>query len=204
MVNLFRRLTVKTRGFFPSKSPVALIILLLTYNGLINSQESKRRINLLIRNIDLEYPSPGIPFYHFKAEMELPESSIIEVEASVNGKVLRATDLHRTDEILDLNRPPLTHRPPSGYGLAQDATLYRNFTVIGWIKWQPGLTYDIKFTFRIKRTVAGSKDDVFLSETRTVKAPEKAQVFDQKWKRRKGQSIYGGNAKIDFYKQISC
>lgn len=44
---------------------------------------------LKIEKIELGYPCPGIPFYHFKAELELPRSSIIEIEATVNGKVLR-------------------------------------------------------------------------------------------------------------------
>lgn len=100
----------------------------------------------------------------------------------LTAKCFVATDLYRADDINDLSRPPLTHRPPSGYGLSQDATLYKNPHVIGWVKWQPGTSYEIKLTVRMKNTAHGSKDGVFLSATRTVKAPEEARVFDHAWK----------------------
>ena len=148
-------------------------------NGAIGEVGAKE---LKIEKIALGYPIPGIPFYHFKAELELPRSSIIQVEATVNGKVLRATDLHRMDDLNDLNRPPLTHRPPSGYGLSEDATLYKSPHVIGWVKWQPGMSYDIKLTVRMKNTAQPSEDDVFLSATRTITAPEEVPVFDVAWK----------------------
>ncbi|MBA7526378.1 hypothetical protein ES705_18540 [subsurface metagenome] len=155
---------------------IGMVILTIGAAGPISAKELK------IGKIELEYPCPGIPFYHFKAELELPRFSIIEIETTVNGKVLRATDLYRADDMNDLSRPPLTHRPPSGYGLSQDATLYKNPHVVGWVKWQPGMSYEIKLTVRMKNTAHGSKDDVFLSTTRTVKAPEEARVFDQAWK----------------------
>jgi hypothetical protein len=37
---------------------------------------------------------PAIPFYHFKADLELPEASMIEVEAVVDGKTLRFVNLY--------------------------------------------------------------------------------------------------------------
>ena len=49
-------------------------------------QKSKETKELNIKNIELGYPAPGIPFYHFKADLELPQPSIIEVEAAVDGK----------------------------------------------------------------------------------------------------------------------
>ena len=151
----------------------------ISSKGAIESVDARE---LEIEKIELGYPSPGIPFYHFIAELELPRSSIIEIEATVNGKVLRATDLHRADDINDLSKPPLTHRPPSGYGLSQDATLYKNPHVIGWVMWQPGKSYEIKLTVRMKNTAHASEDDVFLSATKTVQAPEEVTVFDEAWK----------------------
>ncbi len=118
--------------------------------------------DLDISKIELGYPCPGIPFYHFRADLELPRSSIIEVNASVNGYLLRSTDLYRAEDITDLNRPLMTHRPPSGYGLSQDATLYKNPSVIGWVKWQPGQDYKIEITVRLKQTAHGSEDDIYL------------------------------------------
>ena len=146
----------------------------------IGKSSSAEKLN--VKHIELGYPSPGIPFYHFKAELELPRSSIISVEATVNDKILRSTDLYRASDIEDFSKPPLSHRPPSGYSLSQDATLYKNPLIIGWVKWQPGKDYKIKLSVRLKKTVHGSKDDVHLSQTRTVKAPEKAKVFDPAWK----------------------
>lgn len=164
---------------------IYMFLFILASSIPISSKGAIKSVNareLEIEKIELGYPSPGIPFYHFIAELELPRSSIIEIEATVNGKVLRATDLHRADDINDLSKPPLTHRPPSGYGLSQDGTLYKNPHVIGWVMWQPGMSYEIKLRVRIKNTAHASEDDVFLSATRTVQAPEEVTVFDQAWK----------------------
>jgi len=147
----------------------------------VAAQRSRGGQNLNIREIELGYPSPGIPYYHFKAELELPESSIIEVEAAVNGKVLRATELRREDEVEDLNRPPLTERPPSGYSMSQDGTYYKNPHVIGWVKWEPGETYTIRLSVRMKKSVHASPEDVILSAEKEVVAPSGVEVFDPAW-----------------------
>ena len=167
---------MKRQGLFYGKVLFIVLILLLVTSGFLGAKELK------IVNIELGYPCPGIPFYHFKAELELPHSSIIEVNVSVNGNMLRATDLYRADDITDLSRPLLTHRPPSGYGLSQDATLYKNPTVVGWVRWQPDQSYSINITVRMKKTAHGSEDDYFLTATKILKAPVDASVFDPAWK----------------------
>lgn len=145
-----------------------------------DAKEVSKELN--IKHIELGLPVPAIPFYHFIADLELPAPSIIEVHAEVNGKELRATDLHRVKDDTEMNYPPLTHRPPSGYGLSQDGTLYQNLHVTGWVKWNPGETYSIKITVRIKKDIKGTDKDEWLSKTVNVKAPENQQVFDVAWK----------------------
>jgi len=140
---------------------------------------------LTIRKIALDYPCPAIPFYHFIAEAELPYPSIIEVETAVNGKWLRFTDLHKANEITDMSKPALSHRPPSGYGLALDGTLYKNPHIVGWLKWEPGKEYTITIKIRVKKKIHKSKDDLFLAATRKLKAPSGVAVFDQAWKKYK-------------------
>jgi hypothetical protein len=81
-----------------------------------------------------------------------------------------------------MDRPPISHRPPSGYGLSQDATLYENLHVVGWVKWEPGKEYTIKISVRIKKNVKASDDDVWLTKTEKVKAPGNIAVFDPAWK----------------------
>lgn len=137
---------------------------------------------LKISKIELGYPCPAIPFYHFMAEIELPQASIIEVEAAVNNKVLRFIDLHRSDELTDMNRPAISHRPPSGYGLSQDGTLYHHPHLVGWMQWEPGSDYEIRITVRMKKEIHASKEDVILSVTKNLKAPEGTKVFDKAWK----------------------
>jgi hypothetical protein len=159
---------------------LTIFCFLFTYQSL-SAQRSKSGQELIIRAIELDYPSPGIPFYHFKAELELPESSIIEVEAAVDGKVLRATEIRREDEVEDLSKPPLSERPPSGYSMSQDGTYYKNPHVIGWVKWQPGQTYSIRLSVRVKKSVHTSKEDVVLSAEKKVTAPMGVKVFDQAW-----------------------
>jgi len=144
--------------------------------------QRKLKEELRIENIELAYPCPAIPFYHFKAELLLPQSSIIEVEAEVNGKVLRYLNLHKAGEEEDPSRPAMKHRPPSGAGLSQDNTFYKDMNVIGWLKWQPGQNYQIQITVRMKESVQASPKDQIISAVRTLKAPEKVQVFDPAWK----------------------
>jgi len=144
--------------------------------------KEKREAELKIHKIELGYPSPAIPFYHFIVELELPEASMIEVEAAVNGKVLRFTDLHRMGDNSDRNKPALTHRPPSGYGISQDGTLYKNPHVVGWIKWEPGEEYEISIRVKMKKNLHGSKGDVLLKATRKITAPNGVSVFDKSWK----------------------
>ena len=160
---------------------IFLSILLINYCGSFG-QKPKENKELTITKLELGYPDPGIPFYHFKAIVEFPQPSIIEVEAAVNGKVLRATDLKREEEAEDLNRPPLSERPPSGYSLSLDGTHYKNLRMVGWVKWQPGLDYTIRLTVRVKKTTKASPDDQFLTATRTIKAPAEVNVFNPAWK----------------------
>ena len=136
---------------------------------------------LNIKSIGLAFPTAATPFYHFEAALQLPNPSMIEVEATVNGKVLRFLNIHKSG-IEDPNRPALTHRPPSGAGLSQDNSLYGSPTVIGWVKWQPGEKYVIRLTVRLKKGVQHSKQDVLLTAVKTVTAPVGAQVFDPAWK----------------------
>jgi hypothetical protein len=137
---------------------------------------------LKVNRIELGYPCPAIPFYHFIAELELPEASIIEVETLVNDKQQRFTDLHKEHEITNMSRPALSHRPPSGYGLSQDGTLYKNPHIVGWLKWQPGEDYKITIKVRVKKEIHASKDDSFLTYTKTLTAPAGVEVFDKEWK----------------------
>ena len=159
-----------------------VILLTMTLALTLNAQKSKESKDLNIVKIELGYPCPSIPFYHFKADLELPQSAIIEVEAAVDGKVLRATDLRRDNDLDDLNRPPMSDRPPSGYSMSQDATQYKNLSVVGWVKWQPGQDYNIRITVRMKKTIHTSNDDIWLTSSKTVKAPQGVTVFDKKWK----------------------
>jgi len=161
---------------------ITIIILSLMINSSGFSQKTKETKELNIRNIELGYPSPGIPFYHFKADIDLPQESIIEVEASVDGKTLRATDLKRNSDHENMNRPPISERPPSGYSLSQDGTLYKNFNVTGWVRWEPGKEYSIKLSVRLKKSVKASNEDTWLTATRNVKAPQGAPVFSNDWK----------------------
>jgi hypothetical protein len=155
---------------------LSLILVNNSYAGTNKDSELK------LTKLEIGYPCPAIPFYHFLAEIELPHASIIEVEASVNGKVLRFTDLHRADAITDMNRPIISHRPPSGYGLSQDGTLYEHPHLVGWMKWEPGKEYEIRIRVRMKKSIHGSENDEFLSATRKIKAPDGIPVFSNTWK----------------------
>ena len=54
---------------------VSLFTILVGVIGPISAKDGQ----LKIVEIELGYPCPAIPFYHFKAELDLPEASIIEI-----------------------------------------------------------------------------------------------------------------------------
>ncbi|HRN58194.1 MAG TPA: hypothetical protein PLL71_17165, partial [Agriterribacter sp.] len=140
---------------------------------------------LKLTKLELNYPSPAIPYYHIKADINLPSASMIEVEMTVNGKTLRYTDLRPEHDLGDLSYPHLTNRPPSGSGLSQDNILYLNPSVIGWVKWNPGEQYDVKITVRMKKNVQHAKNDVVLTANKKITAPAAAAVYDTAWKKYK-------------------
>jgi hypothetical protein len=165
-----------------NKLKILFLTIFIVSLGTHSFAAQNKDAELKLTKLEIGYPCPGIPFYHFLAEIELPHSSIIEVEASVNGKVLRFTDLHRADAITDMNRPIISHRPPSGYGLSQDGTLYDHPHLVGWMMWEPGKEYEIRIRVRMKKSIHGSEDDEFLSATRKIKAPDGIPVFNPSWK----------------------
>jgi hypothetical protein len=136
---------------------------------------------LKLVKLELNYPSPAIPYYHLKADIDLPAASMIEAELSVNGKTLRYTDLRPEHDLGDVTHPHLTNRPPSGSGLSQDNFIYKNPSVIGWVKWEPGKQYDVKLSVRMKKELLPSKNDALLSASQKIVAPA-AVVFDNAWK----------------------
>ncbi|HVU57239.1 MAG TPA: hypothetical protein VHD83_19390 [Puia sp.] len=164
------------------KNAILLLAILLTFRVVpAAAQPPAKEGSLTIDNIELGYPCPNIPYYHFKADLHLPRPSIIEVEAFVNGKALRATELRSPNGTEDPNRPPIADRPPSGYGMAQDVSLYQQPQVIGWVKWQPGQRYTIRITVRLKQSAHASDGDQLLAASRTLQAPE-TPVFGAGWK----------------------
>jgi hypothetical protein len=138
--------------------------------------------DLQITSIELGYPVPAIPFYHFKAELELDEPFIIELEAAVNGDTLRFVNLYRDHSEEDLDKPPFLHRPPSGYALSQDNTLYKKPVITGWLRWQPGEDYEIEITVRLKESAQPSDDDKFVSASAKVTAPREGDFYNENWK----------------------
>ena len=55
---------------------IIILSLLISNIGFANSPKDNV---LKVNNLELGYPCPAIPFYHFIAELELPQPSIIEV-----------------------------------------------------------------------------------------------------------------------------
>jgi hypothetical protein len=157
-------------------------VLVLMFAVTLNAQKTKETKQMTIKKIELGYPCPGIPFYHFKADIELSQSSMVEVEAAVDGKVLRATDLKRLSDHENLNRPPISERPPSGYGVSKDATMYKDFSVVGWVKWEPGQTYNIRITAKLSKALHSTEGEVIANASMTVTAPAGVPVIQKDWK----------------------
>lgn len=162
-----------------SKLFVTTAVCLFFFSGVAAAPKPEA---LKIAQLEFGYPCPAIPFYHIRAQLLLPNPSILEVEVTVNGKPLRFTDMQRETETEDINKPSITHRPPSGAGLSQDNTIYNQPFVTGWVKWQPGRRYEVKISVRMKKGVQNADGDVMLTASRTITAPEDAKVFDTAWK----------------------
>lgn len=157
-----------------------LLGIILSVNAIAGSAQT-----LNVSGLQFNYPSPGIPYYHIKADLQLPQPSMIEVEMFINNIPLRYTDLHVAHNLGDLSYPHLTNRPPSGAGLSQDNTLYDAPSVVGWVAWKPGLTYDVKLMVRLKKTLQHQKGDITLTYNRKITAPAAVPVFDTAWKKYK-------------------
>ncbi|MDR0574029.1 MAG: hypothetical protein LBG96_08390 [Tannerella sp.] len=158
-------------------------LLILCFLGFVTPAQAKDNSGVLkINSIELGYPHPAVPFYHFKAGLELPEASMIEIEAVVDGRSLRFVNLYSGDIHEEAGRPANIHRPPSGYALSQDNTLYKTPCITAWLKWEPGKTYRIEIKARLKKSVKPSPDDRIISAVSDVKAPEGVAVFDPDWK----------------------
>lgn len=150
--------------------------------GLIRITPALHAQALKLTGLELNYPTPAVPYYHLKADIVLPSPSMIEVELVVDGKALRYTDLRREHDPGDQTRPHLTNRPPSGSGLSQDNFVYQSPAIIGWVKWEPGKTYDIKINVRMKKALQPAKTDQLLTASQKITAPAAAPVFDAAWK----------------------
>lgn len=161
----------------------ALLLWCIIYFPSVHAQ--KKTDGLTIQNIELGYPVPGIPFYHFRAELELAEPSIIEVEASVNGETLRFVNLYRGDRKQEFDKPAFILRPPSGYALSQDNALYKTPVINGWLRWKPGEKYTVRISVRLKKAAHPSPDDRIVSASAELTAPGGGTFFDPAWKKYK-------------------
>jgi hypothetical protein len=161
---------------------LVVVIIALTFSGTLHAQKGKEPRELAISQIELGYPVPAIPFYHFRANISLTQPSIIEVEAAVDGKVLRAVEIRRDGDMEEMDRLPVGSRSPSGTSVAQDGTVYKDLSVTGWVMWEPGKEYNIRISLRMKKSIHPAADDILLSATKMVKAPDRIKVFDKSWK----------------------
>lgn len=159
---------------------ICLLILLFGSAGSHNANGQE----LKITKARLLFPKPAFPFYHFKVKLELPHSSIIQVKAIVNGDTLRFTNLYSSNlfQKIDMNKPLIAYRPPSGYALSVDTSMYKNPYVIGRLRWEPGRHYTIKVIVTMKKGAQKTTSDVVLSASKTLKAPKNAPFFDTSWK----------------------
>ena len=159
-----------------------LLVSFLLATGLMGTLPQLHAQALKLMGLELNYPTPAVPYYHLKADIVLPSPSMIEVELVVDGKALRYTDLRREHDPGDQTRPHLTNRPPSGSGLSQDNFIYQSPAIIGWVKWEPGKTYDIKINVRMKKALQPAKTDQLLTASQKITAPAAVPVFDAAWK----------------------
>jgi len=159
-----------------------LVLLVIIVVGIQTGFSKDKAGKLTITHIELGYPIPSTPFYHFTANLELPEESIIEVTAFVNGEEMRFVNLHKGHSEEASSYPAIAHRPPSGYALSQDNTIYKKPWISGWLRWQPGEEYKIEIKVRMKETAKQSEEDKIISASASLRAPSGSHSFDPAWK----------------------
>ncbi len=161
---------------------VSLVSLILLVAVLIGAPQCTLADPPLVKKLTLEYPNPAIPYYHLKAELEVPEPSMLDVEVSVDGEKLRFVTVKDAAKPLDLTRPLIHYRPPFADTYAVNSTTYTTPIVIAWVPWRAGKEYRIDIKVRMRKDLKPSDTDTRLSATATVPAPHDAKTFDPQWK----------------------
>lgn len=148
----------------------------------LNTKAKNDSKSAKITHMELGYPAPAIPFYHFIAHVELSDSCFVEVETMVDEKMIRTTQIHSPDQMGPLNQPELSMRPPSAKTVAYNNKLYKSFYLVGRVRWEPGESYTIGLNIRQKEAVQRSDEDIIITLSEELSAPDEAQVFDRNWK----------------------
>lgn len=158
-----------------------LIFLLTGFTAFQNTHAQE----LQITEAHLGFPSPMIPFYHFVMRLDLPHPSVIDVNITINGKELRLNDVYSSSDfermMMNKENPFIIHRGPSADALSEDTNFYKTPYVVGWLRWLPGHTYNITANVRLKRGATKSKNDIIISASKTLVAPDRP-VFSTAWK----------------------
>lgn len=117
---------------------------------------------LQLKAARLGCPTPSFPYYHFRADLRLPQPSMLEVEASIDGQKLRYVALKDAAKPIDTSRPLIRYRPPFADVYAVNTIVYQQPYIIGWLAWQLGRNYRLDVKVRLKKDVENTPDDVIL------------------------------------------
>ncbi|MDO8540741.1 MAG: hypothetical protein Q7S40_09930 [Opitutaceae bacterium] len=141
-----------------------------------------RAQRLELKHAALAYPNPAFPYFHFRVELDLPDSRYLEVQASVDGQKIRYLSLKDASSPLNLSRTMVHYRPPFADTYTNNSTQFRKPYIVGWLAWNAGRTYRIDVTARLKTALKSSEADVLLTASTTLSDPTGARTFDPAWK----------------------
>lgn len=137
---------------------------------------------LELKNATCEFPNPAFPYYHFRVELPIPQPGMLEVQASVDAQKLRFVSLHDAERAADLSRTLVHYRPPFADTYVHNNRTFAKPYLVGWLAWQPGKSYRLDVTLRLKKQVKPGDQDTVLTGSVALKAPADAKVFDPAWR----------------------
>lgn len=136
----------------------------------------------LISSAELAYPNPAFPYYHFRADLNIEDPSMMDVEVSVNGEPIRYVDVRDRTRKVNTRRPIIHYREPTADATALSNLVFKEPYILCWLPWRPGEEYEIRVGVRLRNSTEPSDDDRAAQETVTLTAPSDAKVFDPRWR----------------------
>jgi len=156
---------------------------------LMNGRPASAQQSAFLKNASLQYPVPAFPYYHFRVNLDIPYEGYLDVEVKINNEKLRYFTLKDVSDSVDLSRTLVQYRPSFANTYVVHNKRFQQPYLVGWLNWQPGKTYTISVSVRLKKGLKQADADMLLSGRIQVKSPKTKKTFDPAWKNYKSLTL---------------